>query len=211
MKARPSLILLRLELDRKTPEQSNDGRTPGCGQAASSAARETIQAVRSVRAEGLDIDVVFCPPRTHSVSSINALMGEFQGWPRTVVTERLLDVPAAWYPKHQSKSVRAVDPYTDDCVNLALPQGRSMTSAIAEFYATRVVPLLANRETVLLAGSTESLAQVRRVVEGSSKPLSDQENFPSGQPLVFKFDRKLQPLYRGKELHWTEALHFRVF
>jgi hypothetical protein len=156
----PSLILLGLEFGYETPELSNDLRT-------------------------LQIDVVFCPPRTRSVPSVKALLAELQEWPRLVLTDRLLDLPDAWHSKHPS-------------------------GAIAEFYASSVIPFLENRQTVLLAGSAESLARIRRVVDGNGKPLSDQENLPSGQPLVYTFDRKLRPLCRGKDLHWTEALHCRM-
>ena len=189
MPTRPSLVLVRLDLSL---------RSPGDVVPLSSAAREAIRAARSVRAEGLDIGVVFCPPRTKSVPSVKALLGELHGWPLQVLTERLLDLPAVTDPQDGSR------PDTLDT-----PDDDMMAVAIAEFYASRVVPFLLIQQNVLLAGSTESLTRLRRLLEGNGKPLSDQENLPSGEPLYYTFDRKLQPLPRREELHWYDLLHFR--
>ncbi len=204
---RPSLILLRLDLDGDTQRPSNDRRAPGGAEPQSSASREAIQAARSVKAEGFEIGVVFCPPRMRSVPSIKALLEELRGWPLQVLTEQILDLPGAWDPNSRSRS-HAVHTHADDDMNLALPQDRLMTSAITEFYASRVVPFLLIGQSVLLAGSTESLTRLRRVLDGNGKPLSDQENIPSGEPLYYTFDRKLQPVPR-RELHWYDLLHFR--
>ncbi|MEB0002437.1 hypothetical protein QN345_02950 [Cryobacterium sp. 10I1] len=162
-------------------------------------------------------DVVFTPPRTNSIRFVNTLLCELHKLPRTVISDRRLDVEAAWpharattrhahgYPEGWlSRTERPPDP-SDAAEHVATGREGDVrvsgtevvvpnTVAIAvmsDFYSERVVSFLLVHQTVLIIASPASIRGLRATLSGNAAELGDE--LSAGQPLAYSFDRQLRP------------------
>lgn len=142
--------------------------------------------------ERLNPDVVWSPPRTKSLPLVSGVLGALRRLPRIVNTDRLLDVPAAWPSGAWSLHADADGALLPGDTHLVL----MASVAMAGFYRNQIVPLLLDRQTVLVIASPESTGGLRQVLLGNDRQVHDGEEGPSGRPLVYTFDRKLRPVDR---------------
>lgn len=166
--------------------------------------RQARHAADILVSENFRPDAVFCPPRTKSLPIVNYFLGELRALPRVVRTDRILDVPRAWFPSPRKPGPW---PYHQDEADDAAPSRPTQAeitskarAAMADLYTRQIIRFLLERQTVLIIASAESLNGLRSALGANDGPLLEQEEIPAGHPLTYTFDRKLQPIAQGGTL-----------
>ncbi|TFB87411.1 hypothetical protein E3O44_09900 [Cryobacterium algoricola] len=191
--------------------------TPGRTDVDDLAVTLARRAADLLAAARLSPDVVFTPPRTNSIRFVNTLLCELHKLPRTVISDRRLDVEPAW-PRARanlrhdrshpdgwlSRTERSLDPSDAGGHRGSLWEGNVRapdteaaipnsfaTPVMSDFYSERVVSFLLAHQTVLIVASPTSIRGLRSTLSGNAAQLGDE--LPAGQPLAFTFDRHLRP------------------
>jgi bisphosphoglycerate-dependent phosphoglycerate mutase len=217
-----SLILLRFDDSADRSDRSDRRHYEAASVPANVDVEATALARRAANlltAAKVSPDVAFTPPRTRSIPIVNALLGELRKLPRTVISDRRLDVQRAWHHSRGSGDQDdALQPgwlsRTETPPNATYPRSvlaadhertreRTETpsilhaafaaSVMAEFYTERVVPLLLARQTILLIAGPEAIRGLRVTLKDGRDTPPDDDDLPVGQPLLYTFDRHLRP------------------
>ena len=215
-----SLILLRFgESNDHSDTLSNEPQEASITLAGALQENSTIQAHHAaslLNAARLSPDVVLTVSQTGNFPDVNPLLAELRRLPRMVISDRLdaqddfsfadskNSRPSGWLSR---TDVPAMDtnPVPDgDSEQTFLretpaslpiqgePRFRTFNT-MAEYFTDRIVPLLLDRQTVLLIADADSLRGLRATLDDDQDEILNKADIPIAQPLVYTFDRGLRP------------------
>jgi hypothetical protein len=175
-----------------------------------------------LNAARLSPDVVLTLSQTGDFPDVNPLLAELRRLPRMVISDRLdaqddmlvaghsevldsqLSRPSGWLSRTDVPAMvtNAVpDRDSEHAFLRKIPasvptQGESRLrtfNTAADYYIDRIVPLLIDRQTVLLIADVDSLRALRVTLDDDHDEIVNKVDIPIAQPLVYTFDRDLRP------------------
>jgi hypothetical protein len=215
-----SLILLRFgESNDHSDTLSNEPQEASITLAGAFQDDSTIQAHHAaslLNGARLSPDVVLTLSATGNFPDVNLLLVGLRKLPRMVICDRLdtqddfsvadnrNSGPSGWLSRTDVPAIHT-NPVPDGDSEQSLlrespallpTQGESRFrtfNTMAEYYTDRIVPLLLDRQTILLIADAESLHGLRATLDDDHDEILNKADIPIAQPIVYTFDRDLRP------------------